>query len=138
LNVLFLCTGNSARSLIAEAVLNAHSGGVHRAFSAGSRPAGKPHPVAIQTLAEAGYATANLWSKSWGEYSEEGAENLDVVITLCDSAAAEECPVWIGALRTIHWGLPDPAAIENPAECERAFKRTLATIEQRIEAFLQA
>lgn len=138
MNVLFLCTGNSARSLIAEAVLNARSRGVHRVFSAGSRPANKPHPVAIRTLEGAGYATANLRSKSWGEYSEDGVENLDVVITLGDSAAAEECPVWIGALRTIHWGLPDPAAIENPAECERPFNRIVAMIEQRIEEFLQA
>ena len=92
MNVLFLCTGNSARSLIAEAVLNARYQGIHRAFSAGSRPAGEPHPVAIRTLEAAGYVTANLRSKSWDEYSVEGAVLLDVVITLCDGAAAGPAP----------------------------------------------
>jgi len=122
---------------MAEAVLNARSRGTHSAFSAGSRPSGQPHPVAVSTLERAGYATANLRSKSWEVFSKNGAENLDVVITLCDRAAAEECPLWIGAIRTIHWGLPDPAAVEDMDECQRAFEKTLATIEQRIEEFVR-
>jgi arsenate reductase len=138
LKVLFLCTGNSARSLMAEAVMNAQSAGVNRAFSAGSRPKGAPHPTAIQVLERAGYETANLRSKSWDEFSTDSEQRLDVVITLCDSAAAEQCPVWFGAPETLHWGLPDPAAIENPYECRRAFEQTLAAIEQRVEAFLRA
>ena len=137
MNVLFLCTGNSARSLIAEAVLNARNRGMHRAFSAGSRPAGEPHPVAIRTLERRGYVTANLRSKSWDEFSVEGAVLLDVVITLCDSAAAEECPLWAGDPRTVHWGLADPAAIDDFDKCRQAFESTLATIEQRIADFLR-
>lgn len=137
MNVLFLCTGNSARSLIAEAVLNARSAGLHRAFSAGSRPTGKPHPLAIRTLESAGYETANLRSKSWDEFSADSAVHLDVVITLCDSAAAEQCPVWFGAPKTVHWGLSDPAAMKNPDTCGQAFEMTLAIIEQRIDDFLR-
>jgi arsenate reductase len=138
LNVLFLCTGNSARSLIAEAVLNAKGAGTHQAFSAGSRPTGTPNPVAMSTLARAGYETADLRSKSWDEFSTAGAASPDVVITLCDSAAADQCPVWIGSPKTFHWGLPDPAAVDEPAERRRAFEWTLAEIERRIDEFLRA
>ena len=137
-NVLFICTGNSARSLIAEAVLNARSAGEYRAFSAGSRSTGQPNPLAIRTLEKAGYETADLHSKSWDEFSVAGAVRPDVVVTLCDSAAAEECPAWSGSPKIIHWGLPDPAAIKAPDQREREFARTLAEIEQRIDDFLQA
>jgi len=137
LNIVFICTGNSARSLIAEAVLNARRDEAHRAFSAGSRPTGEPHPNAIRVLERAGYPTSNLRSKSWGEFSAAGATRPDVVITLCDSAAAEECPVWLGTPRTLHWGLPDPAAIEDPERREQAFELTLAEIERRIDGFLR-
>lgn len=136
MKVLFICTGNSARSLIAEAVLNQRGGGRFDAFSAGSRPTGIPNPVAMQTLVAAGYETSGLRSKSWDEFSREGAVRPDLVITLCDSAAAEPCPVWIGAPETVHWGLPDPAAIEGTDACERAFRETLAEIERRIDALI--
>jgi protein-tyrosine-phosphatase len=131
-HVLFLCTGNSARSLLAEAVLNARGAGAWRAFSAGSRPQGEPHPMAIETLQGAGYDTDTLRSKSWDEFSAEGAPELNLVITLCDSAAAETCPVWPGAPLASHWGLPDPAAQKDPQACRRAFAETLARIEQAV------
>lgn len=136
MNVLFICTGNSARSLMAEAVLNARGGGRHKAFSAGSRPTGEPNPLAIRTLEAAGYDASGLRSKNWDEFSGAGAVAADLVITLCDSAAAEECPIWTGSPRTEHWGLPDPAAVADPHECERAFARTLAAIETRIDAMM--
>lgn len=111
--------------------------GNDRAFSAGSRPTGEPHPDAIRILERAGYATAGLRSKSWDEFSAAGAVQPDIVITLCNSAAAEECPAWMGATETIHWGLPDPAAVENSNERQQAFKATLADIEQRIDDLLR-
>lgn len=135
-NVLFLCTGNSARSLLAEAVLNARDDGRFRAFSAGSRPRGEPHPVAIETLKEAGYETAALRSKSWDEFSGDGAPALHIVITLCDSAVAEACPIWPGVPLRAHWGLPDPAAAtvtdNDPDACRRAFAATLAVVDQAV------
>lgn len=137
MNVLFLCTGNSARSLIAEAVLNRRSDGIFKGFSAGSRPKGRAHPVAIETLENAGYDTARLRSKSWDEFAGDAAVPLDWVITLCDSAVAEACPVWPGAPATRHWGLPDPAAIEDPEACRAAFARTLETLERRVADFLK-
>lgn len=137
MNVLFICTGNSARSLIAEAVYNARCAAENRAFSAGSRPTGRPNPIAIRTLERAGYETATLRSKNWNEFSSAGAFRPDLVVTLCDSAAAEECPVWIGSPEILHWGLPDPAAIENPDARERAFQQTLSDIEQRIAGLME-
>jgi len=131
-NLLFLCTGNSARSLVAEAVLNDHGAGRFRASSAGSQPRGEPHPVAIETLAEAGYETQSLRSKSWDEFADDAAPALDIVITLCDSAASEACPVWPGAPITVHWGLPDPATETEPQACRRAFAATLAAVEQAV------
>lgn len=131
-NVLFLCTGNSARSLLAEAALNAHPDKRFCAFSAGSDPRGEPHPVATATLAQAGYESAELRSKSWAEFSGTAAPELDIVITLCDSAAAEACPIWPGTPLKAHWGLPDPAAEIDPDACARAFARTLASIEQAV------
>lgn len=136
LNVLFICTGNSARSLMAEAVLNARSGGCHMAFSAGSHPTGEPNPVAIRTLEAAGYDASGLRSKSWDEFSGAAAATPDLVITLCDSAAAEACLAWLGATETKHWGLPDPAAIDDPGQREAAFAATLAEIERRVTDFV--
>ena len=136
-NVLFLCTGNSARSLIAEAVLNDRARGRFQAFSAGSRPTGEAHPVAIEALDAAGYATAQLRSKSWDEFTADDAKPLDLVITLCDAAASEACPIWPGKPERRHWGLPDPAAVEGLDACREAFVTTLAGVEQRIEDFLK-
>lgn len=101
------------------------------------RPTGEPHALAIRTLERAGYETANLRLKSWDEFSVDSARQLDVVITLCDSAAAEQCPAWFGAPKSAHWGWSDPAAIETPDECLQAFEVTLAIIEQRIDKFLR-
>jgi protein-tyrosine-phosphatase len=138
MNILFLCTGNSARSLIAEAVLNRRAKGRMTAFSAGSQPRGTPHPVALETLAAAGFETATLSSKSWDQFTGDDAIAVDVVITLCDAAAAESCPIWNGAPRSLHWGLPDPAVVSEPVACREAFAATLGEIEQRVAAFIRA
>src|SRR3972149_9614127 len=110
-NVLFLCTGNSARSILAEAVLNRLGAGKFKAFSAGSMPKGKVHPFAIELLAKLNHPTGELRSKTWAEYSGPDAAPLDFVFTLCDRAANEVCPMWPGQPMTAHWGLPDPAAV---------------------------
>ena len=113
-NVLILCTGNSARSIIAEALLNQLSGlqdGSIRAFSAGSRPRGEPHPMALRVLAENGIEIGQLRSKSWDEFALSSAPEMNVVVTVCDSAAGEACPLWPGEPARVHWGLPDPAAV---------------------------
>lgn len=136
-NVLFLCTGNSARSLIAEAVLNERGRGRFKAYSAGSHPRGTAHPVALETLESAGYQTRALRSKSWDEFAREGAVRLEYVITLCDSAAAEACPVWPGGPESRHWGLADPAAVKDSDDCRRAFADTLRIIEQRVSEFVE-
>jgi arsenate reductase len=115
-NVLFLCTGNSARSLIAEALLNRAGAGRYRAFFAGSWPKGEPHPAAIALLEEQGLDVTGLRSKSWDEFAEPHAPKMDLVITVCDSAAGETCPVWPGHPATAHWGIEDPAAVEGPAQ----------------------
>ncbi|MCC7016915.1 MAG: arsenate reductase ArsC [Rhodospirillales bacterium] len=137
LNVLFLCTGNSARSLIAESLLGSLGGGRFRAFSAGSRPAGAPNPLALEVLRRHGLATAGLRSKSWDEFAREGAPAMDLIFTVCDNAAAEPCPVWPGHPATAHWGFPDPAAAQG-AEAERraAMIRVFAGLRARIGAFL--
>ena len=137
MNVLFVCTGNSARSIIAEAVFNSRARGRCEAFSAGSRPTGEVHPLAIETLNAAGYATSGLTSKSWDELSGDRAVPFDFVITLCDSAAREACPVWAGAPVTRHWGLADPAAIEGIDDRRRAFAEILLGIERQVEIFLK-
>jgi arsenate reductase (thioredoxin) len=136
-NVLFLCTGNSARSILGEALLN-HLGGEHfHALSAGSDPKGKVNPITLQVLAEGGYPTEGLRSKSWDEFAGPGAPNLDFVFTVCDNAAGEVCPIWPGQPVTAHWGIEDPAAVEG-TELQRkaAFEGTLHFMRDRVVAFI--
>jgi len=136
-NVLFLCTGNSARSILAEAILNRRGTPTFRAFSAGSHPAGKVHPEALRQLAASGLPTENLRSKSWDEYAVRGAPTLDFVFTVCDNAAAGVCPVWPGQPITAHWGVPDPAATKGSSdEIARAFRDAFVTLDRRIGLFL--
>lgn len=138
LNVLVLCTGNSARSILGEALFTALGEGRIRGFSAGSFPKGEPHPLALETLQAHGRDTAGLRSKSWDEFAAPGAPEIDAVITVCDNAAAEVCPVWPGAPVKAHWGLPDPAAIADPDAARAAFEITYAELERRISALLDA
>lgn len=135
-NVLFLCTGNSARSILAEAVMNQIGAGRFRGYSAGSRPTGAPNPFALDLLRREGIDTGFARSKSWDEFEGEGTPKMDFVFTVCDSAAAEECPYWPGAPMTAHWGLPDPAAVEgSDAEKALAFAETYRALTRRIQAF---
>jgi len=115
-NVLFLCTGNSARSILAEAILNKEGEGRFRAYSAGSHPKGKVHSAALKLLDELGFGTDGLRSKSWGEFAADGAPPLDFIVTVCDNAAGEICPIGPGKPVTAHWGIPDPAAVEGPGQ----------------------
>jgi arsenate reductase len=135
--VLFLCTANSARSILAEAALNRAGGGRFEAFSAGSTPRGQVNPAALELLAAEGFDTSRFRSKSWDEFAAPGAPELDFIITLCDSAAGEACPVWPGRPVSAHWGLPDPASVEGEAERRAAFAATLRTIEARIARLLE-
>ena len=137
LNVLFLCTGNSARSILFECLLN-HLGQAHfQAFSAGSQPTGRVNPFALQVLEKAGIATQGLRSKSWDEFAQPDAPKMDLVITVCDNAAGESCPYWPGQPATAHWGYPDPAAVQgSEAETLAAFEHTLRAIKQRLDIFL--
>ena len=135
-NVLFLCTGNSARSIMAEAILNKSGAGKFRAFSAGSHPKGWPHPEALRLLQSLGYRTSGLRSKSWSEFAEPGAPLLDFVFTVCDNAAGETCPLWPGQPMTAHWGVPDPAEAKGTsAEIALAFKDAYRMLNQRIGIF---
>jgi arsenate reductase len=135
-NVLFLCTGNSARSVMAEAILNQRGRGRFRAFSAGSHPAGQVNPFTLDVLRKHGHATEGLRSKSWDEFAMPGAPTMDIVITVCDSAAGEVCPVWPGRPATAHWGFPDPAAFQGSDNDKRAFfAEVYGRIEKRLEAF---
>jgi arsenate reductase len=133
--VLFLCTGNSARSILAEALLNRDGGGRFRAFSAGSFPKGAVHPMALEILRERGFPTDGLRSKSWDEYAGAGAPPLDVIVTVCDNAAGETCPVWPGNPAREHWGIPDPAEVEGPGQ-RAAFEAAFHALQSRIAAFL--
>jgi len=136
-NVLFLCTGNSARSQMAEVILNRLGAGKFRAFSAGSQPAGYVHPMALQMLQNAHYDTSKLRSKSWEEFAGPDAPQLDFVFTVCDNAAKEVCPVWPGQPMTAHWGVPDPAAVEGTAEeVQVAFRNAFLMLDRRISLFL--
>lgn len=136
-NVLFLCTGNSARSIIAECVIERLGGGRFRGFSAGSEPKGKLHPMAVEVLRRNDFATEKLRSKDWSEFAGADAPTMDFVFTVCDNAAAEECPAWPGQPMTAHWGLPDPAAVDGEdIEKMLAFRETLLGLENRISAFV--
>lgn len=136
-DVLFLCTGNSARSILAEAILNRLGEGRFRAHSAGSFPKGAVHPLALDLLQREHHPTAALRSKSWDEFATADAPPLDFVFTVCDQAAGEACPVWPGQPMTAHWGLPDPAAVDGtPAEQGLAFADTYRRLERRIGAFV--
>ena len=136
-NVLFLCTGNSARSILAEAILNKDARGKFRAFSAGSQPKGSPNPYALDLLRTSGYDTGGLRSKSWAEFAQAGAPKLDFVFTVCDNAAGESCPLWPGQPMTAHWGIPDPAAATgSEAEIALAFKDAYRMLKRRIDLFL--
>jgi arsenate reductase (thioredoxin) len=135
-NVLFLCTGNSARSIMAEAILNKLGPGKFRAYSAGSQPKGQVHPETVRLLQGLGYDLSGLRSKSWNEFAKPGAPPLDFVFTVCDNAAGETCPVWPGQPMTAHWGIPDPAeARGNAAEIALAFKDAYRMLYQRIGIF---
>jgi protein-tyrosine-phosphatase len=135
-NTLFLCTGNSARSIIAEAILNKIGQGKFRAYSAGSQPKGQVNPNTIQLLQNLGYDTSGFRSKSWGEFAKPGAPALDFVFTVCDNAAGETCPVWPGQPMTAHWGVPDPAEAQgSEAEIALAFKDAYRMLNQRIGIF---
>jgi arsenate reductase (thioredoxin) len=137
MNVLFLCTGNSARSIMAEAILNHRGAGRFSAYSAGSHPSGSVRPEALAQLAKAGLPTTGLRSKSWDEFAAPNAPKLDFVFTVCDSAAAEQCPFWPGQPMSAHWGIPDPAAVTgSPEQIARAFATAFATLERRISLFL--
>ena len=136
-NVLFLCTGNSARSIMAEAILNYRGKGMFTAYSAGSHPTGAPRPEALKQIESAGMSTKGLRSKSWDEFAKPGAPHLDFVFTVCDSAAKEACPYWPGQPMTAHWGIPDPAAVKGtPEEIERAFHDAFVMVDRRIGLFL--
>lgn len=135
--VLVLCTGNSARSVIAEVLLNHLGGDDYQAFSAGSKPVGAVNPGAVRVLEAHDHAVDGLRSKSWDEFSGTGAPRIDTVITVCDNAAAESCPVWNGAPETLHWGLPDPAAVVEDTERAAAFESTYAALRERILKFIE-
>ena len=136
-NVLFLCTGNSARSIMAEAILNYRGHGRFTAYSAGSHPSGQPRPEALKQIESSGMPTTGLRSKSWDEFAAPGAPPLDFIFTVCDNAANEQCPYWPGHPVTAHWGISDPAAVQGtPDEVARAFHEAFAVLDRRIGLFL--
>jgi arsenate reductase len=136
-NVLFVCTGNSARSILAEGLLNELGRGRFRAYSAGSQPKGAVHPLALKELARLRVPTDGFRSKSWDEFSRPGAPEMDFVFTVCDQAAGEVCPMWPGQPVTAHWGMPDPAAVDGPDEVrEQAFRDAAITMRRRVELML--
>jgi arsenate reductase len=136
-NVLFLCTGNSARSILAESILGKDGVGRFNAFSAGSHPKGAVNPFALKVLAAHGYPTEGYRSKSWDEFAAPGAPKMDFVFTVCDAAAGEACPIWPGQPMTAHWGIEDPAAVEGTdIDKERAFNAAFRYMRNRIAAFV--
>jgi protein-tyrosine-phosphatase len=136
-NVLFLCTGNSARSILAEAIMNDAGQGTFRGYSAGSQPKGEVHPLALDRLRKANLPAEAYRSKSWSEFAVPGAPTMDFVFTVCDNAANEVCPVWPGQPMTAHWGVPDPAAVEGTEdEKQKAFLTAYLQLQSRIELFL--
>lgn len=136
-NVLVLCTGNSARSILGEALFNRLGKGGYRAYSAGSHPAGRVNPYAIELLQQQGYDVSSLRSKSWDEYDTHDAPEFDFVFTVCDNAAGETCPVWLGRPVSAHWGIPDPAAVEGDDDTRRtAFRKAYDQLARRIQLFM--
>ncbi len=136
-NVLFLCTGNSARSILAEAIMNKKGFPTFTAYSAGSHPKGAVHPAALRQLEIAKLPLTGLRSKDWSEFAGSGAPHLDFVFTVCDNAAKEVCPIWPGQPMTAHWGVPDPAAVEGtPEQIEKAFREAYMILDRRINLFL--
>ena len=136
-NILFLCTGNSARSILAEGLVNKLGEGRFKGFSAGSQPAGKVNPLALATLQELDCDTSDMTSKSWDIYAEPGALKMDFIITVCDNAAGEACPFWPGSPMTAHWGFPDPSHVEGDERTRHAaFRKTALAITHRLRLFL--
>ena len=136
-NVLFLCTGNSARSIFAESLINRHGRGRFRGYSAGSHPAGEVNPLAIEELKSNNFVTTDLRSKDWSEFAAADAPEMDFVFTVCDKAGAETCPVWPGQPMTAHWGIADPAAVEgNVMTKKAAFAKAFSELENRISIFV--
>lgn len=135
-NVLVLCTGNSARSILAEVLFNALGNGRFKAYSAGSKPAGRVNPGALEWLQQQGYSIEGLRSKSWDEFAAPGAPKFDFIFTVCDNAAGEACPLWLGKPATAHWGIPDPAHVEGDEARRAAFKRTAEQLARRIQLFM--
>jgi arsenate reductase len=136
-NVLFLCTGNSARSIMAEAILNRKGAPTFKAHSAGSFPKGQVHPAALKQIAAAGISADGFRSKSWNEFAAPDAPKMDFVVTVCDNAAKEVCPLWPGQPMTAHWGVPDPASVDGtPAQIEEAFRDAFMILDRRISLFL--
>ena len=137
-NVLFLCSGNSARSILAEAILERMGGDHFSAYSAGSFPRGEIHPEALKLLKDLGHRTDQLRSKSWDEFAGASAPQIDFIFTVCDNAATETCPIWSGQPMTVHWGLPDPAAVEgSDDDVAQAFSATYQQLSKRISTFIQ-
>ena len=137
MNILVLCTGNSARSILGEALFSTLGKGRVQAFSAGSKPVGKVNPFALDRLEQEGFDISGFRSKSWDEFTGEGAPEIDIVVTVCGNAAGETCPVWIGAPITVHWGFPDPAGVEgSDADIRAAFKTVYDGLRENVEAFL--
>jgi arsenate reductase (thioredoxin) len=135
-NVLVLCTGNSARSILGEVLFNTLGKGKFKAYSAGSKPAGKVNPGALEWLQAQGHSTAGLRSKSWDEFAVPGAPEFDFVFTVCDNAAGEACPLWLGKPATAHWGIPDPAHVEGDEARRAAFRKTAEQLARRIQLFM--
>lgn len=135
-NVLFLCTGNSARSIMAEAILKRKGAPNFAAFSAGSHPSGSVRPEALRQIESAGLRTEGLYSKSWDEFAKPDAPTMNFVFTVCDNAVNEPCPFWPGQPMTAHWGVPDPAAVETPQEIARAFRDAFVLLDRRIGLFV--